>query len=327
MPGIAAGHQAGEKGIALILVVVCLAILGLVAAGSLALALSQREGAAHLLYATQAEYAAETGAVPAELLKPIADSLGLGEEAPVARWSLPGAAWVTDTLRRLNDRLYLLRAFGERLSASGVAVGWHRMGRLLRRAQPVFSPLATLAAAGVTGLGGARVSGADSVPPEWVGDCPPSGSSISDIRLDSLAVPRRTTTLGDFSIGQLLAQADLQIGGTVSSLEPPPGSPSPLIAARNGTALSGSGRGRGLLVVDGDLEIAGGFEFRGLILVLGTARFTGLGGGVLGALVAREIDLGESSSVISFSRCSVDWALKGAARLQPLRDRSWLELP
>jgi len=327
VPRIAAGRQSAEGGIALILVVVCLAVLGLVAAGSLALALSQREGSAHLLYAMQAEYAAEAGAVPVDLLRPIADRLGLREEVPVGSWSLPGAARVTDTLRRLNDRLYLLRAAGERLSASGVAVGWHRVGRLLRRGQPAFSPLAALVAANVSGLGGARVSGADSVPPEWVGDCPPAGPAIPDIRIDSLAAPARTTALGDFSIEELLAQADLQIGGTVRSLEPPPGSPSQLVAARNGTALSGSGRGQGLLVVDGDLEIAGGFEFRGLILVLGTARFTGLGGGILGALVAREIDLGESPSTIRFSRCSVEWALKGAARLQPLRDRSWLELP
>jgi len=327
VPGLAARLQAGQEGIALILVVVCLAVLGLVAAGSMALALSEREGSAHLLYATQAEYAAEAGVVEIDSLRPIAEGLGLGEEALAGSRSLPGAARVIDTLRRLNDRLYLLRAAGERLSASGLTLGWHRMGRLLRRAQPAFTPLAALEASGVTGLGEAGVSGSDSVPPDWAGDCPPAGPPVPDIRIDSLAAPLPTTTLGDFSIGQLLAQADLRIGGTVSALEPPPGRPSQLIAAGNGTALTGSGRGRGLLVVDGDLEIAGGFEFRGVILVLGRARFTGLGGGVLGALVAREIDLGESPSVIRLSRCSVARALEGAARLQPLRERSWLQLP
>jgi hypothetical protein len=324
--GPGAGSRAGEEGIALVLVVVCLAVLGLVAAGSLALALAERQGAAHLLYATQAEYAAEAGTVLPDSLRPVADSLRSGNETALGRWSLPGQVVVTDTLRRLNDQVFLLRATGARLASNGNPLGWRRLGRLLRRERPAFSPSAALSAATATGMGGATVSGSDSIPPDWVADCPPPGPSIADTRLDSLAAPVAATSLGDASIGRLLAQAGQRVGGALSSLEPLPGGSSLVIAARDGTQLS-SGSGRGLLIVDGDLEIAGGFEFRGLILVMGTARFTGLGGVVLGALVARQVDLGGSPTLVTFSRCAVERALDGAARLEPLHDRSWLELP
>jgi hypothetical protein len=143
--------------------------------------------------------------------------------------------------------------------------------------------------------------------------------------VDSGAAPQSSTLLGEHSIGELMRLADLRIGGGVGPLGLVAADSFPLLAAADGTVLS-SGEGQGLLLVDGDLTIAGGFEFRGLVLALGTVRFGSGGGSVLGALSARRVELGGPGSSIAFSRCLVDRALRGAMRLWPISERSWLQL-
>jgi hypothetical protein len=97
------------------------------------------------------------------------------------------------------------------------------------------------------------------------------------------------------------------------------------------TVFGGGGRGQGTLLVDGDLEIHGDFEWVGLVIVRGQVRISGSGNLITGALLAE----GASSVIagtiqgqvgIGYSACAVDRAIGGASRGEPIEQRSWLQL-
>ena len=79
--------------------------------------------------------------------------------------------------------------------------------------------------------------------------------------------------------------------------------------------------GYGTLLVDGDLELGGGFNWNGLILVTGTLTFNGGGGGVniLGAVLANQtVDINGGVDV-RYDSCRVNNAVQG----QSLKILSW----
>jgi hypothetical protein len=86
--------------------------------------------------------------------------------------------------------------------------------------------------------------------------------------------------------------------------------------------MTGGSVGSGILIVDGDLDIHGGLQFYGLILVRGVVKFTGGGSdatNIFGAVLAGQesyVDntLGGSAS-INFNSC----ALKQNQTPQPPR--------
>ncbi|HSB55927.1 MAG TPA: hypothetical protein VLD58_16305, partial [Gemmatimonadales bacterium] len=116
---------------------------------------------------------------------------------------------------------------------------------------------------------------------------------------------------GDVGFSDLAALADKTISGTINGIGPtintgPPvscrigdltnwgdplnpagacGSYFPIIYAPGDVRLSG-GWGQGILLVAGDLEIAGGVEFYGPVIVQGRIRSTGTGGHIFGGLMA-----------------------------------------
>lgn len=105
----------------------------------------------------------------------------------------------------------------------------------------------------------------------------------------------------------------------------------PIVYFSGSTRLNGRGRGQGILLVNGDLEINGNFDWAGLIIVRddvsrgnGAARITG-------AVLARNVDLRDPTTVtgnqsVFYSRCAVESALRGSAILIPVRDRAWAQL-
>ena len=177
------------------------------------------------------------------------------------------------------------------------------------------------------------------------------GSCVSGhppVQPDSTLGGLALTQLGAQSFAGLFAAADVTVGGVVTGVaprvagsvceqsdslnwgEPLPtaGHPCrnyfPVIAAQGGTVL-GSGRGQGLLLVNGDLEVSGGFEFFGPMVILGTLNGSGAGGRLSGAVLARRVMLSDHTEV-RFSRCAVSRALAGSARPRPIRERSWSRL-
>lgn len=82
------------------------------------------------------------------------------------------------------------------------------------------------------------------------------------------------------------------------------------------------GRGQGVLVVNGDLDVQGEFEFSGPVFVRGSLR---AGGGVrfTGGVVAADVS-GEMTIVLS--RCAVTRATDASAPVTLLPSRGWLGL-
>lgn len=106
----------------------------------------------------------------------------------------------------------------------------------------------------------------------------------------------------------------------------------PLIWARGDLELRG-GDGQGVLLVDGDLTLSAGARFVGVILVHDDVVSQGLGGTVLGAVLAEDANVApgdhsllDGASHIQRSRCAIDRALERSARLVRVRDRWWAPL-
>ena len=159
---------------------------------------------------------------------------------------------------------------------------------------------------------------------------------------------------GDLNFDDLAALADKTVSGTITGLGPtvntgPPvscrtgdvanwgdpinpagvcGSYFPVIYSPGDVRLSG-GWGQGILLVAGDLEIAGGTEFYGPVIVQGRIRSTGTGGHIFGGLMARNADFSVSllsgNSVVNFSSCAINRALNGTSRAKALDERSWAQ--
>ena len=89
------------------------------------------------------------------------------------------------------------------------------------------------------------------------------------------------------------------------------------------------GRGQGMLLVDGDLELGGGFEFYGLVIVQGTLRNGPGGGAILGAVLARHVALSSlhpaSQISIRYSACVLPTSSRGSSQAIPLPYRSWAQ--
>lgn len=159
---------------------------------------------------------------------------------------------------------------------------------------------------------------------------------------------------GDLNFADLAALANKTVSGTIVGIGPTT-NPGPPVVCRRGDAtnwgdplnpsaacgnwfpivyapgdvrLSG-GWGQGILLVAGDLEIAGGVEFYGPVIVQGRIRSTGTGGHIFGGLMAAnadfEVNLLSGNSVVSYSTCSITRALQGSSRAKALRERSWAQ--
>jgi hypothetical protein len=85
-----------------------------------------------------------------------------------------------------------------------------------------------------------------------------------------------------------------------------------------------NGTGYGLLLVQGDLEMGGGFVWNGLILVSGTVTFNGGGGGanIRGAVLGGAFNSVNGGVDIAYDSCTIQQSF----RQRPMRVLSWREL-
>ena len=159
---------------------------------------------------------------------------------------------------------------------------------------------------------------------------------------------------GDLNFAQLASMATKTVSGTVTGIGPTlnasplscrttdnlnwgdpvtPTSPCfgyfPIIYSPGNLHISG-GYGQGILLVNGDLDIAGGFEFFGPVIVQGGVSSTGTGGHIVGGLMAQDATLNSSlisgNSTVTFSRCAITRALQASATAQEMGSRSWSQL-
>jgi len=95
------------------------------------------------------------------------------------------------------------------------------------------------------------------------------------------------------------------------------------------TKFASGARGQGTLLIDGDLELVGGFVWDGLIIVRNQIKITGTGNKIFGAILAAGADLDISNGSvggnveINYSACAITKAVSGASVARPLGQRSW----
>lgn len=106
----------------------------------------------------------------------------------------------------------------------------------------------------------------------------------------------------------------------------------PLIWARGDLEMRG-GEGQGILLVEGDLTLSNGARFAGIVITRDDVRTQGIGGTVLGAVLAGDavVAPGDHTDLAGASRvhrssCAVARALEWSARLVPVRARAWTAL-
>lgn len=105
----------------------------------------------------------------------------------------------------------------------------------------------------------------------------------------------------------------------------------PIIHAKGDLHVSG-GQGQGILLVDGNLTLSGKFWFSGVVVVRGTLQTTGSGAGVLGAVMAANIQLDDDASstlgnsYVQWSSCAVTQALINTSPPSQAKERGWVEV-
>ena len=107
----------------------------------------------------------------------------------------------------------------------------------------------------------------------------------------------------------------------------------PIIYAHEDLHIASSAAGQGILLVEGNLKLTGGFEFYGPVIVRGTVSTTGTGGHVLGALIAGNVKSKSGkvlgNALVQYSSCTLSRAVlnnSSLSRFRPLADRSWVDL-
>jgi hypothetical protein len=185
-----------------------------------------------------------------------------------------------------------------------------------------------------------------------------SGASCITGSPDTLTDPtvnaNSFTQFGNTTFALLASRANFTVTGTITGIGPvvagtpplcqtspnnnwgdplnpsaPCGDYFPIIYAPGNLVASG-GYGQGILLVGGDLELTGGVEFYGPVIVLGTVRSTGQGGHIYGGVMSSNANLGavlvSGNSVVNFSSCTISRALQGISFAVPMAERNWAQL-
>jgi hypothetical protein len=103
----------------------------------------------------------------------------------------------------------------------------------------------------------------------------------------------------------------------------------PIIYVPGDMKINGN-TGQGLLLVEGNLDVQGGFEFFGIVIVKGNLSTQGTGGHFNGGVLAANADLDQSSvlgdAIVNFSSCAIAKALAAGAPGAQLRSRGWMQV-
>ncbi|MFO7893961.1 MAG: pilus assembly PilX N-terminal domain-containing protein [Longimicrobiales bacterium] len=113
----------------------------------------------------------------------------------------------------------------------------------------------------------------------------------------------------------------------------PPGaceSSFPIIHAKGDLHLK-TGTGQGILIVDGDLQASGNFDFYGVVIVRGELATTGTGNHFEGSVIVQghgNLDSESTTlgnSLVQYNRCTTESAFNAALRPRPLAGRAWMD--
>jgi len=205
------------------------------------------------------------------------------------------------------------------------------------------------ASATVTKNGAADILGAPSPTDPWVAyDTTVTPQEFTDV-YDAL-IGSVTKTLAGGNYNNMWPDTTAVTPGVCNKSNPinwgEPGDPleTPIIAQCRsympvilftGDTQINTGKGQGVLIIQGNLRIQGTFIFDGIILATGNIDFHGTGGTssrIYGGLFsANSADVGDLISitgapVITYSSCAVAAVLASAGRGVPLAHRGWVQI-
>jgi hypothetical protein len=332
----------GREGFAVATALFTLIVIGALAMGTLFAATHEMRAGTDALHQARAIMAAE-----------------LGVEQAIAGWSREwngvlargyGRSWTSSTaeavqlvlsVTRLADDLFVITSEA-RAGPSRRQVA--RTVRLDVRDPPLLAAL--VATGGFDTTTAWAIDGSDHPPAQW--DCPAAGPGLAAVAITDTINALR---FGHFDWSALVGVANTSLTVRVTGASPPAsgeecdttlpqnwGEPNrssggpctgyyPVIHAPSDLVIDG-GRGQGVLVVEGNLMIQGGFEFTGVVLVRG-AVIGGAGGGRITGTMAIAGQGATPSSLegisIEFSRCAARKALLGIAMPMAVVERSWSE--
>ena len=199
---------------------------------------------------------------------------------------------------------------------------------------PPDSGLPGLAADSITTTGAPRIDGS---PPTVTRQGSDTGLAMEDqLAFDKLA-RQATITLagGNLATGPVMTGAECDVAsllnwGDPSSQDGPCSMYLPIVHVVGDLTLT-SGQGQGILLVDGNLVIAGAYRFFGLVMVRGALEVEGPspGAAIWGGVAAARTG-GEGHPVtgitVTYSKCMISHALSTSGTLIPLRSRAWKQL-
>lgn len=163
------------------------------------------------------------------------------------------------------------------------------------------------------------------------------------------------TVFGGATFDQLAARANVVIGPGNYRTEPvvtngacntlvltnwgdgdnpsaPCGNYFPLIYATGSITLNNT-QGQGILLVNGDLNVQGSYQFYGIVIVQGDLKTAG--GGTTeahfwGGVMARNADLSvqnlNGKATLNYSSCSINAVLQATSQISMMRSRGWVQL-
>jgi len=92
-----------------------------------------------------------------------------------------------------------------------------------------------------------------------------------------------------------------------------------------------TGRGQGILLVDGDFTVAGNFQFDGAVIARGGLKMSGTGNKIVGATMAASVSVDDSVALsgntsLLYSSCALQSALQASAYPAQAMRRGWVDL-
>jgi len=162
-------------------------------------------------------------------------------------------------------------------------------------------------------------------------------SMVGDIPFDSLktfatkiVIPSGTPKVQPSLTASLTCNtADPYNWGSPTLPVGPCGNYYPIIWVEGSISVNGI-EGQGVLIVNGDLDVQGGFQFFGPVIVRGVLNTQGTGGHFNGGVIAANVNLDQNvvlgDAVINYSTCALIKALTASATAFQMRERSWVNL-
>src|SRR5881396_2484009 len=92
-----------------------------------------------------------------------------------------------------------------------------------------------------------------------------------------------------------------------------------------------TGRGQGVLLVDGDFTVAGSFVFTGVVIARGGLKMTGTGNKITGAVMAASVQVNDDVSLagntsLQYSSCALTAALSASSYTKLAIQRAWVDM-